>query len=122
MPLSGMRIGSYLIKGKSGLTADFSIVSLGGRAGSFSANINRWRGQLGLEPATKKELSRSIEEINVGSKKIQIVHIEGGDKHILAAIVTHEGAMYFFKMMGASTVVLNEQRRFMAFVRQIHYD
>lgn len=46
---SSMRMGSYLVPhGEE--QGDLSVIRLAGSAGGPLANLNRWRGQLGLEP------------------------------------------------------------------------
>ena len=51
VPPSEMRVGSFKITGADGKQADVSIVPLPGMAGGDFANVNRWRGQVGLPAA-----------------------------------------------------------------------
>ena len=51
-PASGMRVASYGVKSPDGRSADISVVAMGGGAGGELENVNRWRDQIGLEPAT----------------------------------------------------------------------
>src|SRR5579863_3646372 len=51
-PASGMRIASFSYQG-----ADISVIAIPGEAGGELANVNRWRGQLGLSPLTDGEMS-----------------------------------------------------------------
>ena len=54
-PASAMRKGSFSIKGDGG-EADLSITAFPGSTGGLLANLNRWRGQLGLAPLAESDL------------------------------------------------------------------
>jgi hypothetical protein len=45
--------------------------------GSVDDNINRWRGQLGLKPATADEMKQTIKEKQNGDAKIVVVDLTG---------------------------------------------
>ena len=59
---SSMRIGSFSIPlgEKEG---DCSLIMLSGSAGGLVANINRWRGQVGLAAASKEEITAELKKI-----------------------------------------------------------
>ena len=50
-----MRIASFLVPTDAG-DGDLSVVRLGGGAGGFVPNINRWRGQIGLDAADEASI------------------------------------------------------------------
>ena len=54
---SSMRLASYNVPLSGGEVGDFSLVKLGGAAGGVLANLNRWRGQIGLEDATMEQVA-----------------------------------------------------------------
>src|SRR5262245_59791460 len=56
-PASAMRKGSYAIAGDGGAAADLSITAFPGDVGGEAANVNRWRGQVSLPPASASELA-----------------------------------------------------------------
>src|SRR5439155_9629440 len=43
---------------------EMTVLKLPGDGGGLPANVNRWRGQLGLDRATDSELAASIEKIS----------------------------------------------------------
>lgn len=53
---SSMRLASFEVPLAEGGVGDCSIVRLGGQAGGLVANINRWRGQIGLAPTDEATL------------------------------------------------------------------
>jgi len=111
LPASGMRVGSFKASG-----LDISIVTLSGSAGSILANVNRWRGQIGLKSISNKQL-------NIKKKgSFSIVFIEGKDQSILAAILNDAHKTTFIKMMGETTSVKKEKKVFLSFLESIHFD
>ena len=66
VPPGEMRVASFKIQGPNGKQADVSVIPLPGLAGSDEANVNRWRGQVGLSPASPDELKKSAESVEAG--------------------------------------------------------
>ena len=56
---SSMRLASFAIP-YSGGTGDLSVIQLGGDGGGLKSNVNRWRGQLNLEPISLMEIENII--------------------------------------------------------------
>jgi hypothetical protein len=55
--LTQMRVASFEVS-ENGKTADVSVIPLGGMAGGDLANVNRWRGQVGLAPLADDDLQK----------------------------------------------------------------
>ena len=72
-----MRIASFKVSGAGGKQADVSVIPLPGMAGTDSANVNRWRGQVGLSPMTDDELQKAAENVEAGSQPAQLYDIAG---------------------------------------------
>ena len=64
LPASGIRKANLNISDGNG-TAELTVLVFPGDVGGRLANINRWRGQLGLNDATPEDLSKFIKEENV---------------------------------------------------------
>jgi len=71
-----MILAAYGVAGAGG-QADVTISKLSGDAGGQGANINRWRGQLGLPPATEADLTQTVTTIDIDGKKAYVVDIKG---------------------------------------------
>jgi len=56
VPPGEMRVASFKIQGQNGKQAEVSVIPLPGLPGSDDANVNRWRGQVGLSAASPDEL------------------------------------------------------------------
>ena len=123
MAPTSMRKGSYLIKGPDGATADLSITAFPGDVGGDLANINRWRGQIKLEPITAESLSSQVTSINAQGltlKSIEMANLEIPEpQRVLGAIVGFEGNTWFFKLTGPEALVANEKSSFIAFLETI---
>jgi hypothetical protein len=59
---------------------DFSVTKLPGKAGTVLLNVNRWRGQIGLEPVTEMELSNITRQWKIDGVGITVVDIVGPGK------------------------------------------
>ena len=95
---SGMRKASYAIEGTS---IDFYLISLS--MGDLASNVNRWRGQVGLAPASPEEIAKEVATFQVsghGVKHIEIYNDEGG-KGIIAAIVDLSPHYWYFTAKGS---------------------
>ena len=100
-----MRVGSFLVKGKNGQEADVSVIPLSGEAGGELANINRWRGQIDLEPLTEAKLPTHIEKIKPASRPMHLVDMANHKKRLIAAIYPQGPRSWFFKMTGEASLV-----------------
>jgi len=122
-PASQMRAGSYHV-GANEKMVDVSIVPLAGEAGGDLANVNRWRGQLGLKPVDAGGLSAISRKEKLGPHAALVVEFASTDsapKRILAAIVTHNETTWFFKAMGPDAAVRAMTADFKKFVGSVRF-
>ena len=120
--VSAMRKGSYDVKGEGGATADLSITAFPGAVGGEFANVNRWRGQLALPPLAEAELASAVTRFTANDLSFTVVELAGtgaDPKRMLGAMVPHNGAMWFFKLMGPDALVAREKPAFLAFLRTV---
>jgi len=121
--LGQMRKGSFTLAGPdAATTADLSITAFPGAVGGELANINRWRGQLSLDPIAESELSANVTRISSGNLAFTLVDIVGtGDKpqRILGAMVPVEQSMWFFKLSGPDAFVASAKSDFLAFLQTV---
>lgn len=125
-----MRLATFSVPGEpGGKASDLSISTLGGDGGGMLANVNRWRGQLGLTPWGEDALQKEGQVVDVNGTKVTVVDLVG-DKNpqgearrtrILAAVAVRGGASWFYKLTGDDAAVVRERENFMGFVRSIRY-
>jgi len=57
--------------------SELTVIRLEGKAGSMLANVNRWRGQIGLPPITEAELGKVSKELKVDGLAATLVEMTG---------------------------------------------
>ena len=102
MPSVGhsMRLASFDIPFSKGI-GDLSVVSLGGASGGLTANVNRWRKQIGLDVMTEREIQAiSVNgESKMGSYRLfRLINDSQQDKAILAAVMPMDRETLFIKL------------------------
>lgn len=128
VPPSEMRAGSFKVAGEAGQTADVSIVPLPGMAGGDFANVNRWRGQAGLQAAPDDELQNSAQTVEAGGRPASLYDIAGQSSstgrpvRILAAIQHRDGTTWFIKMIGDAGLVQQQEPAFIGFLKSLNFD
>lgn len=119
---TGMRTASFSIPGGG----DVSVVTLPGMAGDLKGNVNRWRGQVGLEP---------VEDANVIQKSVGAASIDGAqavtlelyspqgkpDKAMRVALFEKDGVTWFFKLAGPAQLVKAQKTPFESFTKSIKF-
>lgn len=116
-----MRLASFDIPDAAG-NGDVSISKLNGDGGGLLANVNRWRGQVGLAPLEASALeANSTTLTTAGGDRGTWVELKGADKTILGAIVARDGVSWFFKMTAPVSVAAQNREAFEKFVRSVRF-
>jgi hypothetical protein len=106
---------------------DISVTSFPGESGGLLANINRWRGQLGLDAVDAEQLESTIERRNLGGREFVIVDFvnEGSpaDKkqRIIGAIVPGSDETWFFKMTGGDALTATQKPAFLEVLESVEF-
>ena len=122
---SEFRMASFTIKGEGGKQADLSVIPLPGVAGGDFANVNRWRGQLGLEAVTAEELKKLAETVEIAGQPAELYDLSGKSAgsdeptRILGAIQHREGTAWFFKMTGDDRLVAQQKPTLIEFLKTL---
>jgi hypothetical protein len=117
-PLSTMRKGSFSVKGEGG-EADLSITAFPGATGGLEANLNRWRGQVGLEAQAPADIVAAVEKFTANGLDFVVVDYVGGGKRLLGAVVPYGGNSWFFKLMGPDALVESQKPAFVEFLHTV---
>lgn len=120
--VSSMRKGSFTVAGPEGATADLAITAFPGDVGGEVANVNRWRGQLGLAPLSPADATAAITHLQVNGLAVGVVDFANAAspaQRIHGAMVPYQGATWFFKLVGPDAVVAPEHDAFLAFLKSI---
>jgi len=122
-----MRAASFGIKGQDGKQVDVSVIPLPGLAGGDSANVNRWRGQVGLPPVTAEELQKAAQSVEVGGQPAELHDVAGTNvssgepTRILGVIQHREGTAWFFKMTGDDQLVAQQKLAFIELLKSFQF-
>jgi hypothetical protein len=128
-PTSSMRRASFVIS-EDGKQATVAVTAFSRDSGpqmtSPLANVNRWRGQLGLPPVSEEELSQAIEPIEIDGQEGLYVAIDGTDgaaagRAMRAAMIEHADLVWFFKLDGPQEIVARETERFRQFLLSVEF-
>lgn len=116
--LGAMRKGSYTVKGDGG-EADLSITAFPGAVGGLEANLNRWRGQVGLAPLSPADVVAGTEKFETSGLEVVVADYAGNGTRMLGAIVPFGGNSWFFKLSGPEAVVASQKAAYLEFLHTI---
>ncbi|MDA0347493.1 MAG: hypothetical protein O3C43_07665 [Verrucomicrobia bacterium] len=123
---SSMRLASFNVPLSDGGVGDFSLVQLGGGAGGIMANINRWRGQIGLGDAAPEEIGKNAHMHTTGQGMeylhITLINDDNSGSAIIAGIFERPGFTLFAKLSATKAGVLEAQNSFEAFCNSIVFN
>lgn len=96
-------------------------ITVTGSGGDLLANVNRWRNQVALPPATADELEAGRRPITVDGIEGSFMILRGTRETILGVIIPAADKAWFVKLKGPNALAEREQSRFEAFVRSIQF-
>jgi hypothetical protein len=124
---SQFRQADFQIAGAPDLDAYLSV--LPGAGGGALANLNRWRGQMGLEPTTIEEASKlpTVPMLGLGAALVDFEGTFGGmgrgtpkpDYRMVGVLAMDQGYGVFLKLVGSKDAVAKERENFLALCQSI---
>lgn len=120
-------VAKFALGGAGSAQAAVNVSKSAGDGGGLLANVNRWRGQLGLEPTTEGDLAKESRALSSAGEATKVVEISGkGGKtgqvaRLVAVMVPRSGETWFYKLMGDAAVVQAEKEAFLKFVQDVKY-
>jgi hypothetical protein len=102
-----------------------SVVVLPGPAGGDLANVNRWRGQIGLPPIDDAGLAKARTVVNSKAGPVALYDFtsEGEKKtRVLAAQAVVDGNSWFLKMTGDAEPMAAARGDFVHLLESLHLD
>ena len=115
---NAMRKGSWIVAGPGGSQAEVAVTVFPGNVGGTTANVNRWRGQLGLAPATEADIQAAAQPGKVGADAGQYFRFDAtdGKKAMVAMMVPKNDSTWFFKFTGDRDAVNAQTAAFLKFL------
>jgi hypothetical protein len=100
---------------------DITVSVFPGDVGGLVANVNRWRGQVGLGMWSEAEVMGAVERVEMADGEGQWVEFVGelaGVKvRLIGVTVPRGGRTWFYKLVGDEGVAAGEREAFLTFVR-----
>ena len=121
---SSMRRATFVVKGADGQGAEIAVSVFPGDVGGLMANINRWRGQMGMGPLAPDEISGITSNVDVDGEKSTVVDFKTDSappgktqpQRMIVVTVPHAGNSWFFKMTGDAPLAGAQKEAFLQFV------
>jgi hypothetical protein len=104
---------------------DGSVVVLPGDAGGELANVNRWRGQIGLPAIDAAELARARTVIKSGAGAVGVYDFTGeGQKksRLVAGLLEVNGSTWFIKLTGDAEAVAAARAGFLQLIGSLRLE
>lgn len=121
LPASGMRRATLLPPGTG--KAEVTVIALPGEVGGELANVNRWRGQIGLTAIEETTLvaERSTVVSPAGSVALYDFTSGGAKKtRLVAGTIAAGGMTLFIKLMGDADAVAGARPAFLSLLESLH--
>jgi hypothetical protein len=122
-----VRVASFKVN-KDGKQADVSVIPLSGAAGGDIANVNRWRGQAGLEPASGDDLKKVAQIVEIAGQPAELYEVAGknpgsGDPMRVIGVIQHrDDVAWFFKMTGDDELVAAQKPVLIEFLKTTKFE
>lgn len=121
---SGMRYATLTPPGPG--KVEMSVVVLPGSAGGEPANVNRWRGQIGLPPMDEAALGAARKAVKAKAGTVAVYDFtsegEAKTRMVTGLLATADGNTWFFKLMGDAEPVGKAKPAFVKYLETLHID
>lgn len=98
---------------------EVAITRFPGDVGGKLANVNRWRGQVGLGPIGEPGLPEALRPVEGAALPVELVDLTGGQERLLAALLEGQGETWFLKLQGPLDQVAPLEPGFQALLRSL---
>ena len=123
-PGSGMRYATLTPPG--GGRVEMSVVVLPGAAGGEMANVNRWRGQIGLPPLDDAALTELRKTVSCKAGAVAVFDFSNSatvkSRMVAGVLASPDGSTWFFKLSGDEAPVAKAKPAFMKYLETLHLD
>jgi hypothetical protein len=117
----GMRFAT--LKPPTEGNVDVSVVMLPGAAGGELANVNRWRGQIGLPPVDEASRAQVRKEVPSKAGMISVYDFtnEAANKQrMVVGLLLVDGRSWFLKMVGDASAIEPARADFLDLLATLH--
>lgn len=102
-----MRLKTFMIDTEGAESVEVAVTLFPGEVGGLLANVNRWRGQIGLASVDEGELEGLTERFTSPGFQGHLLHLRGPEVEMLAASIYELGAdrTWFVRVVGEGSEV-----------------
>ena len=118
-PASRMRLGQFVVRGTNETKAELAVMAFPGDVGGELMNVNRWRGEVGLEPIEQRDVVSEL--VAIGSEKGRLYEFVGAQQSTLVGWELKDETSYFFKLRGDKTVVAAARPAMNEFLKSVKF-
>lgn len=118
---SSARYATIAVTAADGSKGELAVTHFPGDVGGDLANVNRWRGQIGLEPIDEAALAPLVSKLTAGSKALSVIDATGAQTRLAAGWTRHGAETWFFKLTGPDALVGAEKAKFTAFLESVRF-
>jgi hypothetical protein len=104
---------------------DVSVVVLPGPAGGELANVNRWRGQIGLPALDEAALAGARKTLTTKAGPVTVYDFSSDGQaqtRLVAGLASAEGNTWFVKMVGDAAPVGAARPEFIRLLESLRFD
>lgn len=118
---------AFGVSGGQEEAAKVTVSSFPGDVGGVLANVNRWRGQVGLEPVEASGLAQVTSKLDLATGGAIVADMTGQDPRTgkparMVAVIAPQGERtWFYKFLGDVAVVGTQKDAFLGFVKSAKY-
>jgi len=120
-PPQSVRKANFRVSDASG-SAELAVTVFPGDVGGTLANVNRWRGQIGLDPLDAAGLDSVTRPITISNHSGLLADLQGPEQSILGGILSFHGSTWFFKLQGATGTVAAQAEAMEAFLSSVQIE
>ena len=120
----GMRFATLVPPGPG--KAELSVVCLPGAAGGEAANVNRWRGQIGLPPIDDAALDAARQKVKCKAGTVAVFDFTSQgqvqSRMVCGTLITPDGVSWFLKLNGDAPAVAKARPDYLRLLESLHLD
>jgi hypothetical protein len=119
VPPGPMQTAKFIVPEKGTAKAEVTVSVFPNATGGTLANVNRWRGQIGLASIDEAELARLITRPDDKNPEVILADMTNPEtkRQLIGAIVPRGGQWFFYKLMGDADAVAPQKEAFAAFAK-----
>jgi len=112
-----MQAARFTVPAADAAKAEVTVSIFPSDTGGQLGNINRWRGQIGLEPVDAAGLAKLVTPLDSQNPQAILVEMTNAGRRMIGAIVPRSGQWFFYKLLGDDAAVAPQKDAFVEFVK-----